>query len=590
MTTLIKVGRASTRPAATTIDRADKLLLTQAAGVRSIEYGVLEDQAVAASESAATAVAETVATATAEPFAATASTAAQNALSAAALAGSFATKADADAALADYTDGQSVEVTSDSTASLNGLYARRSAAWVQISTATVAGIDTRLSPVEAQVTPAIGAVQQVIQRGDGVYGLDAARNIIWQLSPTGMRYRAAVTLDRATLTQEVLPAGVTRVALTPQPYARSLAAYARVEVDANRRILSAVPLYAPASADAAEAVQTAADYVVYAALDGEGDSQVYSEHRTTGVITQLSAAGSNNTAPVLLGPDAVGWTSDRASGPPLGHFWSPLSAPRERALRPYGRITCLGDSMTFRGYPETLEDILGVQVTNRGVNGDTSTRVAARLGYVPARITVSGNEIAASGDTAITAYSSNPTNLAGTLAGVPGYLRASGSGISFERTGSGSATACPPGTPFVPDRTGWDEEICVLWAGHNNPGELRRYLDEVAAFVAFLSTYGKRFLILPYINSADEPIGSIGYKQRQRHLAALLAAYPDNVVDPMPTLLAAADPEEPQDVIDAALGVVPASLRVDSLHLTEPAGYAVVAQFVADAIQARGWL
>ena len=42
-------------------------------------------------------------------------------------------------------------------------------------------------------------------------------------------------------------------------------------------------------------------------------------------------------------------------------------------------VVCLGDSITRRGYPESLEKILGVSVSNAGVNGNTTRQALARL-------------------------------------------------------------------------------------------------------------------------------------------------------------------------------------------------------------------
>ena len=42
-------------------------------------------------------------------------------------------------------------------------------------------------------------------------------------------------------------------------------------------------------------------------------------------------------------------------------------------------VVCFGDSITRRGYPESLEKMLGVSVSNAGVNGNTTRQALARL-------------------------------------------------------------------------------------------------------------------------------------------------------------------------------------------------------------------
>ena len=62
--------------------------------------------------------------------------------------------------------------------------------------------------------------------------------------------------------------------------------------------------------------------------------------------------------------------------------WTKTGAARQSsaATRPgTPKVVCLGDSITHRGYPAVLEKLLGVQVINAGVGGNTSQGGLARL-------------------------------------------------------------------------------------------------------------------------------------------------------------------------------------------------------------------
>ncbi|REF69657.1 hypothetical protein [Paracoccus versutus] len=115
------------------------------------------------------------------------------------------------------------------------------------------------------------------------------------------------------------------------------------------------------------------------------------------------------------------------------------------------------------------------EVTNDCKSGERSMHTAARLGAIPALITVTGGSVPASGSVLVTttnmtgnnqlkAYDGWLGNVRGTLA----WSAADGS-LQFTRTESGSVVAMSPNTPFIPilgptlrDRffvihTGWND-------------------------------------------------------------------------------------------------------------------------------------
>lgn len=150
-------------------------------------------------------------------------------------------------------------------------------------------------------------------------------------------------------------------------------------------------------------------------------------------------------------------------------------------------VAAWGDSLTAGAgasgaattYPAVAATLFAPDraVSNRGIGGQTSTQIAARMNARPILVTAATDQLPASGSVAITAKNINVLRdagsfagaLAGSLAGVHGTMSTDASGNwSFIRTVAGSAVACPPGTPFVTDvglslrhRTAW------LWMGRN---------------------------------------------------------------------------------------------------------------------------
>jgi hypothetical protein len=131
-------------------------------------------------------------------------------------------------------------------------------------------------------------------------------------------------------------------------------------------------------------------------------------------------------------------------------------------------IVCPGDSLTASPstgagpYPKQLGLLFSPTRTasNQGIGGQTSTQIAARMGAQPITVTVTNNQIPASGGVAVTAKNINVlTNFNGfTFAGsmVPARLPASMANMThddggrptwtFTRFTAGIVTSCPGGT------------------------------------------------------------------------------------------------------------------------------------------------
>lgn len=127
--------------------------------------------------------------------------------------------------------------------------------------------------------------------------------------------------------------------------------------------------------------------------------------------------------------------------------------------------------------------------------------------------------------------------------------------------------------------------IQILWWGRNNPTQITVMQNDLKDAIAAIP-HG-RYIIIPWLTSSSEGIGSDTYVERQAYVEQLQDIYGDRVYDPFQDLLDAGTGTG-QDATDVSNGVIPTSLRADSTHLNS-AGYAVVAQGVKDLIDAKGW-
>jgi len=240
-----------------------------------------------------------------------------------------------------------------------------------------------------------------------------------------------------------------------------------------------------------------------------------------------------------------------------------------------------------------------------GIGGQITTQIIARQGSEPALVTVTSNQIPASGSVAVTGIStrllSTPATttvtrkIDGSLGGIPGTLTCvesaagdSSDAYTFTRKTAGIATTISPDTPFVIDTAGHDSWVNVIWMGRNNSYKPDEVKTDIAKAVAFLKTNPKQFVVLGITNAASEPVGSSQYTTITKLNQDLAATYPNNFIDIRAYLVSQYDPTNAQDITDHANDVVPTSLRRDPLHLNAK-GDQVVAKKVAEFIQAKGW-
>lgn len=287
---------------------------------------------------------------------------------------------------------------------------------------------------------------------------------------------------------------------------------------------------------------------------------------------------------------------------------TPNSIPGANYLTPTSNIWCIGDSLTAGAYSQvTWREKLAADyplrmVTNWAVGGQTSTQIAARVGAYVSLLTVSGNQIPASGAVSVTARSislitsQGSQSLTGCLAGIYGTLtRAGDDSYSFTRSASGTATYCMPSAPFVPDVAGHDFDLPVIFLGRNNltlPNDIQR---DIQACVQFQKAAEKRFLVITPPNGGDltpgvhtsEGTGSSTLANIKQIESWAVQMYGDRVLCSRPYSWQFNNGSV-DDLDDVALETVPRSLRMDAVHWTT-AYHAKIGAWVENEINRRGW-
>lgn len=274
-------------------------------------------------------------------------------------------------------------------------------------------------------------------------------------------------------------------------------------------------------------------------------------------------------------------------------FWPGSSSSLRNTL-----IAAMGDSLTAatgttlanKNYPNAAANRLNVLMFPlvRGLGGQTSTQIAARQGGRQVLVSVTGDQIPASGAVTVPTKNINVLTNAGafsgtingTIAGIPGTMSTDGSGNwTFTRTASGTATPAPAGTQFILDEAvafqSYNQWIC---AGTNNPTDPDTVIADIDAMIAYCGHSGYR-VISPLPSTLwTAPI----LASYETLMTRLRARYGVRFVDARAALQAANDGSA-NDLADIAAGLTPRSLRSDEVHLNgngyEIMGFAVAASY-----------
>lgn len=590
---------------------------TNAANIASINTNATNITAIqnasANATTATTKAAEAAASATAAAGSASAAAATVTGFSAGAIVG-FDTKANMDANLA-YAAGTVAWVLSDSTLTNNIMYrkvgASGSGSWAA-STDRISLVDNRLQIVESEVQVGLNdayALAVVDQNNKIALVVDAAGKLI----PNAMTIPASATIsdDSATaITSRIPPTGVTQGLEVETTYQ-----YAFCVLDSNNKIKFAVPLdgVLKGKIEAAVAADTIADGgVSYNSLSASlkstlasnryvtqtVGSNLYVEDRTTGTRKLISTASP--TSPNIIDNAYVTYIESGT------WKYQPVASGTANLVLPTSRLTLWGDSLTAASAGvSAVGSVLGITTLNKGQSGYGVTDIAIRQGGVQPLITVTSNQIPASGAVSVTAIS--PTtgyrtgvsiSFTGSLAGIAGTLAKDASEVwTFTRTASGSITSCPAGTPFICDvNVGTENDVQSIWMGRNNVGSATFQADtltNVAACVAYMKPLYKRYCVISVTNSTSEVSGTSGYNSIIAVNNALKAVYGDRFYDLRTDfiqngLATAGVTPSASDLTAVAADSPPPSLMSDSVH-PNSTGYAAQKVLFANWLTSKGY-
>lgn len=279
----------------------------------------------------------------------------------------------------------------------------------------------------------------------------------------------------------------------------------------------------------------------------------------------------------------------------------------------------IGDSLTASSgtdWPAAVGAALAVPYVNAGFGGYASTDIAIALGAVRPLLTVTGNQIPASGPVSVTAvtpatslrrdngsltfsyhgYLDTPSGqVAGTFVRTPTALTG-----TFTRDTPGTAVACPAGTAFVctdqDARRGW---VQTRWlSGRNNDGLTGTVLADVIGDQDLLDRRATgrgtpRALIFGLTWTSTQVRSSAGRLAVDALNTIAAMRYGARFRQPFRWLvdnglaLAGLTPTG-QDIIDLANDVLPTSLRSDTAH-PNATGYGLIGQYVANELRGAGY-
>lgn len=266
-------------------------------------------------------------------------------------------------------------------------------------------------------------------------------------------------------------------------------------------------------------------------------------------------------------------------------------------------VTAWGSSSMQGLAPYLASSFPSATLHNEGKGGEWSQQIAARMGAIPALLTVSGGSIPASGPVQVTASNVPALSLmkdfTGTLHGVHGTLSSDGATQTFTRTNVGSVTPVPAGTPFISEvGNASRQHTTFLWPGKNNlktAGAAALVIEQTETMFAWLTPLVKRCAVLTHFVDSDQAVGSTQHSQVAQVNADYITRYGPLCIDVNAYILS------PQIWVDARVaptaedlqmqadGVKATSLSADNLHLND-AAEAAVAGFIRKHLQNLQWV
>lgn len=321
----------------------------------------------------------------------------------------------------------------------------------------------------------------------------------------------------------------------------------------------------------------------------------------TGSLVEIAASGASEAE--IIGGSVV-YTHGGA------RVWRPADGSEDQApiASDLTSIVHYGDSLTAASTGVgSVGSVLGVPSINRGVGGWSVNDIATRAGAIAPLVTLSGNELPASGSVLVTDIS--PANgwspyvdvtLFGTILGEPVTMfnDVSAGTRTITRDTPGSALAVPAGTPFISSENATYKEYCqTIWVGRNavTSGTFTEdTLAAVAALVQHLSPLAKRYVVIGVTNATSETSDTDDYAKIVSLNEQLAEAYGPFFYDLRRDfidegLTRAGITPTAGDTENIAADAPPPSLMADAVHPTSPTGYNVQRDLVAEWLQAKGW-
>lgn len=238
--------------------------------------------------------------------------------------------------------------------------------------------------------------------------------------------------------------------------------------------------------------------------------------------------------------------------------------PVASGLIPSSDVLLLGDSMST----PTVQSAISSGLSGRAVyclahGGQDALSMAITFGASPLFVTLTGNQIPASGGVVVTDRTRNILNAGGTnmgsfrcsISGVAGLVTTDASGTwTFTRDTAGSAVTVSAnvqavldstnGTSFVPATGSYRGMTVVVRLGRNGlrstRAERKGTTDAIRSVVSFLTPTCKRVIVIsPYNGRAkdystgadNEPSGSTAYEQMLSLIEEMKREFPQQFVD-----------------------------------------------------------
>lgn len=263
----------------------------------------------------------------------------------------------------------------------------------------------------------------------------------------------------------------------------------------------------------------------------------------------------------------------------------------------------------FSNYLQTALKVLNPSITmaSPAFGGSIVEQQNALMGNKPLKLKFANNKILA-GDSPVTrydsyAFKSDLINMTGWVDGVYGKLKLVGANVIFERLDGGSSVVTvADSVDFIPELGNqYRNAIQIIWIGKNNltlnvPSDdcVGSLMENTNSIIDYNSSLIKRCIVMTHHVDTNTPAISDKRDRINRTNQLYKLRFKDAVFDANEILLGTqiftdlSITRTAKDISQQALGNLPPSLSVDSMHLTYPV-YEYVAQKLGQFIATKNW-